>query len=53
MTQPPPFIQPCEICGRPSETGGHGVRDGAVYSEHFCLDCYNARYRANTKGGDE
>ncbi len=28
-------------CGKPSEMGCHGIRDGEVYSEYYCHECYN------------
>lgn len=30
-------------CGKESEYGAHGVRDGQVYSEYFCKKCKNER----------
>lgn len=30
----------CQRCGKPSEVGCHGIRAGAIYSEHWCLDCH-------------
>lgn len=28
-------------CGAESTKGCHGVRNGQIYSEHFCDSCYN------------
>ena len=28
-------------CEKVSEVGAHGIRDGAVYNEYWCLNHYN------------
>lgn len=28
-------------CGKPSEYGCHGVKNGEVYDEFLCKECYN------------
>ncbi len=30
-------------CGKESDFGYHGVRDGEVYSEYYCKECYNKK----------
>lgn len=30
-------------CGKDSDFGCHGVRNGDLYSEYFCKSCYNRR----------
>jgi hypothetical protein len=32
----------CE-CGSVSDFGCHGIRDGEVYSEFYCRECYNKK----------
>lgn len=35
---------PCMVCSLvESQVGCHGVREGAVWSENYCIDCYNAK----------
>lgn len=36
----------CDICKtKKSAIGTHGIRDGEVYSVHYCTDCYNEEHR--------
>jgi hypothetical protein len=30
-------------CGKESELGAHGITEGIVYSEFWCLDCWNKK----------
>jgi hypothetical protein len=30
-------------CGEESDFGAHGIRNGKVYSEYYCKDCYNKK----------
>ena len=30
-------------CGAVAEVGCHGIRDGGVYSEHWCEACYKTK----------
>ena len=39
--------QHCRICGAPSTVGCHGVANGAVYSEYYCLKCYTKGKRTD------
>lgn len=32
-------------CGAESEYGGHGLRDGKMYSEYYCAKCYYKKKR--------
>lgn len=40
-------------CGKPSEVGAHGIRDGVVYDEYYCEDCYNQVRRRTYDQTDE
>ncbi len=42
---------PCCKCGRESAIGGHGIREGAIYDEYYCEDCYNGRPPATIDSG--
>lgn len=33
------------FCGAESEIGCHGIRDGVVYDEYYCLEHYNKKKR--------
>ena len=35
----------CQVCGETADYGCHGIRDGEVYSEHYCEKHYNAKKR--------
>lgn len=30
-------------CGKESTRGCHGIKDGEIFSEHPCDDCFNSR----------
>ena len=30
-------------CGKESDYGCHGVKDGKNYDEYYCKECYNGR----------
>ncbi len=32
---------PCQECGKESDYGAHGIRNGEVYDEYHCEECYN------------
>ena len=34
-------------CGQESTRGCHGIRDGEVYDEYYCEDCYTADKKDN------
>jgi len=38
-----PDTDPCQVCGKPSKVGAHGIREGKVYSEYYCFAHYNAK----------
>jgi hypothetical protein len=31
-------------CGMASDFGGHGVKDGKVYDEYYCKECYHKEH---------
>lgn len=39
----------CFGCNGPSEIGGHGIRNGSIYSEYYCIKCYSARHKIPEK----
>lgn len=30
-------------CGKDSDIGAHGFRDGELYDEYWCLECWNKK----------
>jgi hypothetical protein len=37
------------LCNEESTKGCHGIRNGEVYSEYYCDDCYNKRENKSIK----
>ncbi len=40
-------------CGKESTRGCHGVKDGQIYSEHFCDGCFHDRNSKDQLGGKD
>jgi hypothetical protein len=40
---------PCLGCGGESYYGGHGIREGHVYDEYWCENCYHKKMKVELK----
>ena len=42
----------CDLCQEESTKGCHGVKDGVIYSEYYCDDCYNSKPLKSEKNNE-
>lgn len=33
----------CQVCNQESTKGCHGVKEGSIYSEYYCDECFQNR----------